>query len=247
MPQFRRLRRHLRMLARKNLEENEPEYVQRFLEEFQRTNDLERAHEVARPLLPSEDPPPDGSWEEFRNPLFELLTLAFDVELLQDKTRRALSLLKTPNPELGQDWNAGAWTIYHFDQWTFQAYAWLERIDNLVKGICRMIIRPVSADWVVIEKRLCGDVMALKDGLRDIRDPLTHGGGGGVTGPEEDRAWEPSLLLVEDMELVSLAMYAPQGEFAQRWHERLLEVSARILTASENIYQQLNEKIIPAA
>ena len=136
LKEFTEFRRLLRAQARAALENTHPRYVQRFAEELKRTEDFEQAASAAQPLLGKGIP----KWSQ-------LLTLTLDLELALDKTRRALSLLGKSVPALGPEWNSGAWTVYQLDHWTFEIDAWMERLDRLVKRVCRQMLRPQCPEW----------------------------------------------------------------------------------------------------
>ena len=229
---FAEFRQQLRALASTALEKANPTYVQRFREELERTGDFEEAASTVRHLLGKGIP----DWSH-------LLTLCLDVELALDKTRRALSLLGQPLPNLGTGWNTGAWTIYHLDHWTFEINAWLERLDTLVKRVCRFLLRNRNPSWLEIQERLSGDIQKMKNVVGKSRNPLAHGGGGGVTGPEEDFLWEPSLFLEADEDIVSASYRMFEGQRQGFYHGACREVTALALAASEAIFRELTRYI----
>ncbi|MBI2866710.1 MAG: hypothetical protein HYX97_00070 [Chloroflexi bacterium] len=230
--EFSNLRQMLRTLAKQELERNQPEYVERFREVLEESGDFNKATDQARPLIGKGVP----QWST-------LLTLALDVELSLDKLRRALELLGTPVPQLRSEWNAGAWAEYHFDHWVYQSHAWLERLDKLVKRVCRSLIKPHSRQWQQVERRLTGEIAQMANGIGKIRHPLAHGGGGGVTGPQEEGLWEPSLLIDGDVDIVSAA-YQSKGQFQEKWHKMLVGVTVKAITRSEAIFRELNRHIV---
>jgi len=141
--EFSKLRQMLRTSAKQALEKSRPQYVQRSQEVLEESGDLDEAIKQARPFLGEGIP----QWSQ-------LLTFVLDVELSLDKLKRALTLLGTDVPQLRGAGNAGAWTVYHYDHGIYQAHAWLERLDRLVKRVCRVIIKPRSGQWREIENSL---------------------------------------------------------------------------------------------
>jgi len=214
------------------LEEAYPTYFRRLREELERAVNVEEATFTVRPLLGKGIP----EWSH-------LLTLCLDVELALDKTLRALTLLGTPIPPLGSEWNIGAWTVYHLDHWTFEMQAWLERLDTLVTRTCRFLLRARNRSWREIQERLSGDIQKMKEVTSQVRNPLAHGGGGGVTGPEEDFLWEPSLISEADEDIVT-AFYRTMSQADQQFHlERIRTVTVQAVAASEAIFRELNRCI----
>lgn len=174
--EFAALVRGVRHQALTELENSRPEYVRQLKDEFAQSRDLHTASKNAQSSLGE----PLGNW-------MALITSILDCDLALDKSERALSALLVPNPMLGSGWSQGAWVSHNMDQWIFQMDAWLERLKGLITSVCRTILRPQAADWKVVEGKLLDVVAGLDTSLGALRNPLAHGRGGGITGPEEER------------------------------------------------------------
>ena len=218
-------------MHKNDLEKSNPEFTHIFVDEFLRTNDFSQAVEKARPML-------HGELSES----VKLQTLILDFELALDKTRRALNLISTPPPSLGSDWSTGAWTTYNLDQWTFQFAAWLERLHKLQKRICRVLIKQHNVHWKKIENELSQRIQQMKNYSSKVRDPLAHGGGGGVTGPEEERLLDyfPLIPNALDIDIVSFFYESFDTSQQQKWSSLLRTITTKALAESEAIFKELN-------
>ena len=238
--EFTKLRQHVRSFARAKLEKANPQYAESFLDTLARTNDFVQAQDIAAPLLRVEDE--DVTLGTKVRPVWNtLLTATFDFELALDKTKRAVLLLRLPVPRpLDPHLNTGAWAIYHWDHWLFSIDALLDRLDKLIKLVCRSILRPKRAYWQQIQKRLSDDVQVMKEPVSKLRDPLAHGEGGGVKGPEEEHLWEPGLLADADLNVVYWTYQVIESPDQMRWHESAVGVTTKAIDISEAIFKELN-------
>ena len=94
-----------------------------------------------------------------------------------------------------------------------------------------------------IEDRLAGDIQVMKNLIGDVRNPLAHGLGGGVTGPEEDLLWEPCLLVDADEDIVSAFYQSLNAARQQKYHQKLRAVTVRSVAVSEALFRELNQYI----
>jgi len=230
--EFTNLRMKIYQAAADALAVANPEYVEAFQRRLKETNgDLQRVIDETRPLI--KDSPED--W-------IKVLTALLDVQLVIEKVRRSLVYLETDLPQQPDD--AGARVIYHFDHWIFQMHALLERVDRLIATVFRTLVRPRAIKgWEIEQKKLRKRVRGLNPGIAKIRDPLAHGLGGGVTGPQEEQLWEP--FLAGRLFALNLGLLAYQGADSKRttWHSSLAIATTMAFIEVDQISQELSHYI----
>lgn len=233
LPQFRAFRSKLQTWARGELERQNPRYVEVFCQRLDDTGDLDRVIDETAHLLGR---PPH--W-------YPLLTALADIELALDKMRRAIWFLAVAPPAgLGEVSNAGAWAVYHFDQWTFLTYALLERLKRLIRLTARKLIRRKNPQWLDVQAALLGPVEKLSESLGIVRHPLTHGGGP-VEQLEADRFWEPYLVRGLGLDIGGpQSMYEMiQASGSQKtWHDALEHSSVAVIALVENVLGRLSSE-----
>lgn len=227
-------RRKLLEWAKNELQKENPGYIEAFSQRLAETGDLDRAIKETKPLLGA---PPD--W-------YPLLTAMADTEMVLDKVQRAVWFLAVAPPSrAGELWHPGAWAVYHVDHWTFEIYALMEGMNKLIKRTVRHLIRPDNPQWRDVENRLVASVTKIRDSIAKVRDPLAHGYGGGVTGIEEERLWEPHLAVAPkgEVDLVQARYQSIQdGGYQQKWYERLRQGTALVIAAMESIFKDLSKE-----
>ena len=231
LPEFAGFKKKLQEAARRALIAANPEYVKTFQQRLDDTGgDLERVIEETKPLLGKGL----GSWSR-------LLTALLDFELVLDKVTRSLRFHGTSIS--GSPEEVGAWVHYHFDHWAFQMDALLERLDKLIAVVFRQLVRPKDSDWRNKERVLRSDVKKMKGSIGKVRHPLAHGLGGGVTGIQDERLWEPFLAgAAFDVDILRPG-YERAVPYAKRWHSILVAKTAEQLAATEAIFRQLSTQV----
>ncbi len=234
LAELKAFRKKLEAWARRQLEQTNPAYLQAFSARLVETGSPSRAIEQTRALLGS---PP--RW-------YRLLTAMADIEIALDKVRRALSYLgAAPANGMGQLSNEGAWAVYHFDQWTFQMHALLERLERLIKLTGRHIASKKNPKWPDAERTLLDRVKGMSDVVGNVRHPLAHGGGGGVKGLEDDRLWEPYLVGAMGLDIdFPQALYQAVGESGRRekWGHYLQRSTVLAIRSMEEIFERLSSQ-----
>ncbi len=164
--------------ARYDLERANPEYVETFQAALLATaGDLDEAIAKAKPLLKG----PFRKWPK-------ILTGFFDLEVFRGKVVQCHAHLKQVRDDTSPD--AGYWFSYHLDHWTFQTDAFLKRCDRLYTQVIRGTIRDRDTDgWQSFQKEVVANLKVLKNQFGELRHPLAHGLGSGVSGITEHWEW----------------------------------------------------------
>lgn len=234
LTELRGFRGKLEEWARGQLERENPRYVQVFSQRLAETGDVSGVMEEAAHLL---GPPPH--W-------YPLLTAQADTELALDKVTRAVWFLAVaPQAGPGEVSNPGAWVVYHFDQWTFAAYALLERLRKLIQLTIRKLVRARNPQWRDVQAALLDTVDKMRKELGKVRHPLTHGGGGGIKGPEDERFWEPYLVGAIGLDIdLPQALYQSVQDvgYQKRWHGFAEGITVMIIANMEAIYSRLSSE-----
>ena len=227
--EFTNLKRRMYEAAARALDSTNPKYVQTFRRRLEETEgDLDRVIDETRPLLT----------EGFKG-WTDLLTAALDVELVLDKVKRSLVFLASDVATTPEE--DGARVAYHMDHWTFEMDALLERLDKLVATMFRRLVRPKDGDWRIKEAAVRDDIKKMKAKVAKVRDPLAHGLGGGVTGIEDERLWEPFLAArAFDVDLV-VSRYQGAAQYRQRWHSHLHKSTILAIAVLEATSKRLAE------
>jgi hypothetical protein len=166
-------------LARDDIRRMKPLYVAEFQDVLRRTGSIEKASQSAAKYLGSSFP----KWSP-------LLTAFFDLEFVRGKVIDCHALLRQQRDATGTD--AGFWFSYHLDHWVFQTDAFMDRCDTLFKRTIRQVLRPLDpTGWQDVERAISVDLQLLKDRIANVRNPLAHGEGGGVSGIADQ--WESIL------------------------------------------------------
>jgi hypothetical protein len=231
LTQLRAFRSKLEAWARAELERQNPRYVELFSQRLDETGDLDGAIKETAHLLGAQP-----HW-------YKLLTALADTELALDRVRRAIWFLDmTPPPGMGEASNAGAWAVYHLDQWTFSTYALLERLKKLIKLTVRKLIQKKNPQWLDVQAALLDRVEKLSIEVGKVRHPLTHGGGV-VEQLETDRFWEPYLVRGSglDIDTVESAYEAVQERGSQKmWHDGAEHSTVLLVALMESILDRLS-------
>ena len=215
--------------ARRQLEISNPKFVKTFLSQLEKQG-LEKAHDATKSLLG--DPP---EW-------YAVLTAMADVEMALDKMWRARQFLgASPMPGSGELSNLGAWVDYHSDYWAFATDALLERVEILINLSIDRILRYKNPEWRTLKNELLRKIKKIKDEIGNVRHPLAHGGGGGITGLEEDRLWETYLLVGSGTDLAA-AKYKSISrlDYQQKWYERIGWATAIVTAVLDDVLGRLS-------
>ena len=228
---FNRFKRTILEGAREALAETNPEYIRIFHEQLKDAgDDLEHAIKATNALISTDFP----HWPD-------LLTAILDFEAVLDKMTRSLDLMGFSPVQ--SDMEKGAWFDYHLDYWCFLMDALLERVDRLAALTFRRLVRPKDKDWQAKHTRIRDDVNQMKQAIARIRDPLAHGRGGGITGIQEERLWEPYLAMGHfDIDLVG-EFYKTTGDSRDRWFDRVEQTTGLALGRIEAVFGKLSEHV----
>lgn len=233
---FKSFRKAVDSWAWGSLQRDNPQYVSKFTATLSESG-LERAIHDAKPFL--------GTRPDWYGPL----TAVTDVEIALDKVFRSLAFLSTkPQPAGDELTDPGAWVVYHAEHWTLAMDASLERVENVIKTTIQGAIKYKNSDWRTLQNSLLARVKRMKDEIGKVRHPLAHGLGGGITGLEEERLWEPYLAAQFD-EPVDFARAkhtsVAEQNYQQTWHNRLVGVTKTILDELSSIFEELSEQPFP--
>ncbi len=217
--------------ARGALAETNPEYIRTLHGQLKEAGgDLDRATRATNALISTDFP----HWPD-------LLTAILDFEAVLDKMTRSLGFMRFSPVQSAMQ--KGAWFDYHLDYWCFLMDALLERVDRLVALTFRRLVRPKDKDWQAKQAHVRDDVNRMKQEIAKIRDPLAHGLGGGITGIQEERLWEPYLAMGHfDVDLVG-EFYERIEEFQDRWVDRVEQTTVLALGGIEAIFGKLSEHV----
>lgn len=217
--------------ARRRLEINNPKFVDTFLSQLEKQG-LEKAQDATKSLLG--DPP---EW-------YAVLTAMADVEMALDKMWRARQFLgASPMPGSGELSNLGAWVDYHSDYWAFATDALLERVEILINLSIDQILRYKNPQWRALKNELLNTVKKIKDEVGNVRHPLAHGRGGGITGMEVDRLWESYLLVGSGTDFAAVKYESiSRSNYQKRWYERISWVTAIVTTVLDGVLERLSQE-----
>src|SRR3989304_1711635 len=141
--EFTNLKNKLYEAAANALVAANPDYVQTFRQRMKETRgDFERVINETKPLLHGHEL---RGWSD-------LLTALLDLQVVLKKVKLSLRLLRADVAGTPQE--TGARIVYHFDHWTFEMDALLERLDKLVARGFRRLVRPTDSGWRGKEKNV---------------------------------------------------------------------------------------------
>lgn len=220
--------------AKRALQAERPEYVSKFEERLNATQNLEKAIEEAKPFLGNGLP---KRWKE-------LLEATLDLELAVDKLNKSLVLFKARPVNAASNYLEGIWVTCHLDLWIFYSDALAERLGKVVSRSCRTLLRDRgNPDWQSIQKALMSGVNEIKREVSGIRNKLAHGGFG-VEGIEKNGLWERSIIIGHpERQYIIRSSYESSANFKDSWPQHLERASTAIREKTNETIGKVYERV----
>ncbi len=160
-----------------------------------------------------------------------------DLELQMHRLENSLLLLKSPTVSFLSN---GSWVDYHFNTWAILMQGLLYRTERLIKDVIRVVIRPESCNWKLIEKQTLEKIADFQKRVKLIRDPIAHTRGA-VDAIAEDGLIESYILLCG--RIPASEMFNQMASFQKKWHKLLSSTSSTIINEIGLICERLSKEL----